>query len=138
MLVFLTHTTILNETQVPKGSDSTMIVELAPSYFFRFGWKSMCKQTAAKTRMLSLTLPSRLIEEINFTLQESLSHLYPLLLDGVVTISLQLHRSQRADFQSMFCNLPKENHPKSSNDMILELKDALSFPLNQIQLALHQ
>ena len=28
MLVFLTHTTILNETQVPKVSDSTMIVEL--------------------------------------------------------------------------------------------------------------
>ena len=138
MLVFLTHTTILNETKAPKVSDSTMIVELEPSYFFRFGWKSMCKQTAAKTRMLSLTLPFCLIEEITFTLQESLSHLYPLLLDRVVTISLQLHRPQRADFQSMFCNLAKENHPKSSYDMILELKDALSFPLNQIQLALHQ
>ena len=98
----------------------------------------MCKLTAAKTRMLSLTLPFCLIEEITFTLQESLSHLYPLLLDGMVTISLQLHRPQRADFQSMFCNLAKENHPKSSYDMILELKDALSFPLNEIQLALHQ
>ena len=96
----------------------------------------MCKLTAAKTRMFSLTLPFCLTEEITFTLQESLSHLYPLLLDGVVTISLQLHRPQRADFQSMFCNLAKENHPKSSYDMILELKDALSFPLNQIQLAL--
>ena len=85
-----------------------------------------------------LILPFCLIEKITFTLQESLSYLYPLLLDGMVTISLQLHRSQRAEFQSMFCNLPKENHPKSSYDMILELKDALSFPLNQIQLALHQ
>ena len=139
MLVLLTHTTILYETQVPKVSDSTMLVELElASHSFRFGWKSMCKQTAAKTRMLSLTLPFCLIEEITFTLQESLSHLYPLLLDGVVTISLQLHRPQRADFQSTFCNLAKENHPKSSYDMILELKDALSFPLNQIQLALHQ
>ena len=138
MLVFLTHTTILNETQVPKVSDSTMIVELEPAYSFRLGWKSMCKLTADKTRTLSLILPFCLIEEITFTLQESLSHLYPLLLDGVVTISLQLHRPQRADFQSTFCNLAKENHPKSSYDMILELKDALSFPLNQIQLALHQ
>ena len=138
MLVFLTHTTILNETQVPKVSDSTMTVELEPSYFFRFGWKSMCKQTAAKTRTLSLILPFCLLEEITFTLQELLSHLNPLLLDGVVTISLQLHRPQSADFQSMFCNLTKENHPKRSYDMILKLKDALSFPLNQIQLALHQ
>ena len=113
MLVFLTHTTILNETQVPKVSDSTMIVELGPSYFFRFGWKSMCKQTVAKTLTLSLILPFCLIEKITFTLQELLSHLNPLLLDGVVTISLQLHGPQRADFQFMFCNLPKENHPKS-------------------------
>ena len=138
MLVFLTHTTIPNETQVPKVSDSTMIVELEPACSFRLGWKSMCKQTAAKTRTLSLLLPFCLIEEITFTLQESLSHLYPLLLNGVVTISLQLHRPQRADFQSMFCNPAKETHPKSSYDMTLELKDALSFPLNQIQLALHQ
>ena len=33
MLVFLTHTTILYATQVPKVSDSTMIVELAPALF---------------------------------------------------------------------------------------------------------
>ena len=112
MLAFLTHTTIHTETQVPKVSDSTMIVELEPSYSFRFGWKSMCKQTAAKTRTLSLILPFCLIEEITFTLQELLSHLYPLLLDGVVTSSLQLHRPQRDDFQSMFCNLPKKPSKK--------------------------
>ena len=132
MLVFLTHTTILNETQVPKVSDSTMIVELELASFLPV-WLESCAN-----KRLSLTLPFCLIEEITFTLQESLSHLYPLLLDGVVTISLQLHPPQRADFQSMFCNLAKENHPKSSYNMILELKDALSFPLNQIQLALHQ
>ena len=135
MLVFLTHTTILNETQVPKVSDSTMIVELEPAYSFRFGWKSMCKQTAAKTRTLSLILPFCLIEEITFTLQELLSHLYPLPLDEVVITSLQLHRPQRADFQSMFCNLPKENHPKSSYDMILELKERSLSP--SIKYSLH-
>ena len=44
MLVFLTHTTILNETQVPKVSDSTMIVELEPASFLPF-WLEFHVQT---------------------------------------------------------------------------------------------
>ena len=112
MLVFLTHTTILNGTQVPKAPDSTMIVELELAYSFRFGWKSMCKQTAAKTRTLSPILPFCLIEEITFTLQELLSHLYPLLLDGVVTISLQLHRPQKGRFPVHVLQSPKRKPSK--------------------------
>ena len=135
MLVFLTHTTILNETQVPKVLDSTMIVKLEPASFLPF-WLEFHVQTNGCKNTHVVSNSTFLCDRRNYFYLAGIA--VSPLPTSTLQISLQLHRPQKADVQSMFCNLPKENHPKSSYDMTLELKDALSFPLNQIQLALHQ